>query len=83
MTPKSLTCQAVIELLLEYLDESLTPEVLEAFERHLEGCPACVAYLDTYKKTRELTGEVSRVPMPDEMKARLRAFLLERLARGA
>jgi len=83
MTPKSLTCQAVIELLLEYLDESLTPEVLEAFERHLEGCPACVAYLNTYEKTRELTGEVSRVPMPDEMKARLRAFLLERLARGA
>jgi anti-sigma factor RsiW len=83
MTPKSLTCQAVIELLLEYLEESLTPEVLEAFERHLEGCPACVAYLNTYKKTRELTGEASRVPMPDEMKARLRAFLLERLARGA
>ena len=83
MTPKSLTCQAVIELLLEYLEESLTPEALEAFERHLEGCPACVAYLNTYKKTRELTGEVSRVPMPDEMKARLRAFLLERLARGA
>lgn len=83
MTPKSLTCQAVIELLLEYLEESLTPEVLEAFERHLEGCPACVAYLNTYEKTRELTGEVSRVPMPDEMKARLRAFLLERLARGA
>ncbi|PYM60742.1 MAG: hypothetical protein DMD79_15240 [Candidatus Rokuibacteriota bacterium] len=82
MTPKSLTCQAVIELLLEYLEESLTPEALEAFERHLEGCPACVAYLNTYKKTRELTGEVSRVPMPDEMKARLRAFLLERLARG-
>ena len=41
-----------------------------------------MAYLNTYKKTRELTGEVSRVPMPDEMKARLRAFLLERLARG-
>jgi anti-sigma factor (TIGR02949 family) len=83
MTPKSLTCQAVIELLLEYLEESLTPEALEAFERHLEGCPACVAYLNTYKKTRELTGEVSRVPIPDEMKARLRVFLLERLARGA
>ena len=83
MTPTSLTCQAVIELLLEYLEESLTPEVLEAFERHLEGCPACVAYLNTYEKTREVAGEASRVPMPAEMKARLRAFLLDRLARGA
>jgi anti-sigma factor RsiW len=52
-------------------------------ERHLAGCPACVAYLKTYRKTQELTSEVTRVPMPEEMKARLRRLLLEQLAKGA
>jgi anti-sigma factor RsiW len=78
---RKLTCRDVIDLLAEYLEESLTPEVLEDFERHLDRCPACVAYLNTYKKTRELTGEVTRVPMPDDMKVRLREFLLEQLRR--
>jgi anti-sigma factor RsiW len=83
MTPDQLTCQDVIGLLVNYLDQSLTPEVLAEFERHLGGCPACVAYLRTYQRTRELTGEATHVAMPEEMKVRLRAFLLERVARGA
>jgi anti-sigma factor RsiW len=83
MTSDELTCQDVIGLLLEYLEESLTPEVLAVFERHLASCPACLAYLRTYQKTRELAGEATRVAMPEEMKTRLRAFLLERVTRGA
>jgi anti-sigma factor RsiW len=76
-----LTCRDVIGLLLEYLEETLTPDVLAAFDQHLERCPACVAYLHTYRKTRELAGEVARVPMPEEMKARLHEFLLAQLRR--
>ncbi len=83
MGARKLTCRDVIDLLLDYLEEGLTPDVLEEFERHLERCPACVAYLNTYKKTRELTGEVTRVSMPEDLKARLRALILEKLARGA
>lgn len=76
-----LTCKGVIDLLLEYVEETLTPEVATALEQHVAGCPACVAYLNTYRKTQELTGQVTRVPMPQEMKARLRQFLLEQLAK--
>jgi hypothetical protein len=43
------------------------------------------AYLRTYRRTSAAAGEVQRAhaprDMPDEMKARLRAFLLARLAR--
>jgi len=77
-----LTCKDVIELLLEFLESTLTPNVLGNVERHLDNCPACVAYLNTYKKTQELTGEVTRVPMPEDIKARLRQFLLEHLSRN-
>jgi len=76
-----LTCRDVIDLLVDYLEQSLPPETLEGFDAHLERCPACVAYINTYKKTRELTGEVTRVAMPDDMRTRLRQFLLDRLGR--
>ena len=76
-----LTCKDAIDLILDYLEEDLSPEALADFERHLEGCAPCLAYLNTYRKTRELTGPAGRLPMPPEMRARLHQFLLERLAR--
>ena len=76
-----LTCRDVIDLLVDYLEQSLPPETLEGFDRHLDQCPVCVAYINTYRKTRELTGEVTRVAMPEDMRTRLRQFLLDRLGR--
>lgn len=78
-----LTCEDVIGMLLEYLETTLSPETLAAFERHLAACPPCVAYLRTYRKTRELTGTAGRVEMPEDMKARIRELLQSRLGDGA
>jgi len=78
---QELTCRDVIDLLADYLEQSLPPETLEAFTRHLDTCPTCVAYINTYRKTRELTGEVTRVAMSEDMRVRLRQFLLDRLGR--
>jgi hypothetical protein len=41
-----------------------------------------MAYLNTYRRTRELIPGMVPAAMPDEMKARLRRFLLHRLARN-
>ena len=46
----SLTCQEVIEFVVQYLDGELTSEVHETFAEHLERCTACVAYIDSYEK---------------------------------
>ncbi len=40
---------------------------------------ACVAYLRTYRRTKDLTAQTERVEMPEEMKTRLRRFLLDKL----
>ncbi len=83
MELRELTCKEVIlDLLSDYLDAILSLDLVESLERHLRDCPPCVSYLNTYKKTRDLTGKVGRVEMPEEMKARLRQFLLEYLAKG-
>jgi anti-sigma factor RsiW len=76
---RPLTCRDVIGLLLDYLEEALDPDTVAAFERHLQDCAPCRAYLKTYDRSRRLVGEVSRVEMPDELKDRLRELLLGRL----
>jgi len=74
-----LTCHDVIELLADYLDQVLPPEIVADLERHLAGCEPCRAYLATYRRTRALGAQAARAEMPGEMKLRLRQFLLERL----
>lgn len=74
-----MTCKEAIEQVAEYLDRELTPGVLAELEAHLELCAPCRAYLATYRRTKELTAKVNRVVMPEEMKERLRRFLLGEL----
>ena len=74
-----MTCQDVIGLLLEYLEETLEEGVVRELEAHLEGCEPCRAYLATYRRTIAATGEAQRVEMPAEMRRHLAAFLAERL----
>lgn len=78
-----MTCKETIELLADYLESALDAQLIEQLETHLRDCGPCVAYLNTYRRTRELAGDASRVEMPEEMKARLRRFLLQALERRA
>ena len=78
---KQLTCKEVIlDYLADYLDKALSPEVIADLERHLADCPPCLAYLNTYKKTRDLTRQAIPQAMPEELKAHLRQFLMKHLA---
>ncbi|HSE94943.1 MAG TPA: zf-HC2 domain-containing protein [Methylomirabilota bacterium] len=82
MTGGADTCRDVVGLLLDYLEGTLGPGLVADLERHLQDCPPCQAYLRTYERTRRLTGEVTRVEMPAELKDRLRTWLLDRLQHG-
>jgi anti-sigma factor RsiW len=77
-----MNCKDAIGVLADFLEQSLSPEVLAELERHLDDCAPCRAYLETYRKTVELTGRAEQVEMPEEMKARLRSLLLDELRRG-
>ena len=77
-----MTCKDAIAILADYLEATLTPELLEELEQHLRDCGPCRAYLATYKKTKALAADVSRVEMPEEMKQQLREFLLAQLRKA-
>ena len=74
-----MTCKEAIDVLGDFIEQTLTEALAGELEQHLRDCAPCRAYLSTYRKTRELTGRAGRVPMPEEMKKRLHRFLLDRL----
>ena len=74
-----MTCRDAIDVLAEFLDQTLSHEAGEALEVHFRDCPPCRAYLSTYRATRGLVGEAGRVEMPPEVRARLRRFLIDQL----
>lgn len=44
-------CEEFITFLADYLDGELPPETVERFQRHLDVCRSCTAYLATYRET--------------------------------
>ena len=70
-----MNCREAIDVLVDYLDATLTPDVLAQLEAHLRVCASCRAYLATYKRSAELAATVNRVEMPPEVRQRLRDFL--------
>ena len=81
--PTSLTCKDAIEILADFLDRTLTADVVERLTQHLRDCPPCAVYLRTYRKTRDLVAHAGRVEMPAELRARLRRFLVGELDKNA
>jgi anti-sigma factor RsiW len=73
------TCKDAIAILADYLESTLSPELVAKLEEHLRDCAPCRAYLATYRKTKSLAADAGRVEMPEEMKTRLREFLLAQL----
>jgi anti-sigma factor RsiW len=55
MSDLSVTCREVLTFLWAYLSGELEPEKKKDFDGHLKVCPSCVAYLDTYRTTVELS----------------------------
>jgi len=73
-----MSCRKVIELLLDYVNNELPPDQREHLEEHLQWCPPCVTYLETYQLTIRLTRQLPCEPPPEELLQRLRAALEER-----
>jgi anti-sigma factor RsiW len=53
-----LTCKELVELVTDYLEDSLPPETRLKMEKHLSGCDGCTNYLEQMRQTIRLTGQV-------------------------
>ncbi len=74
-----LTCQQIADFLLDYLTRELHPDTAAEFEEHLGICPDCVAFLNTYKKTVQVTRSLRYEDIPPEMEKRVSRFLQKKI----
>jgi anti-sigma factor RsiW len=58
MTAEELTCQELVGLVTDYLEEALTPEERGRFEAHLPRCPHCRLYLEQMRQTIAALGRI-------------------------
>ena len=71
-----MTCRELAELLIDFVSGDLPDDHRSRLENHLAICPPCVAYLETYRLTIQLTRRLpANDPLPPECEKRLRAAL--------
>lgn len=70
-----ITCRQLVEQLLDFIDDQLPAEYREQVEHHLCDCSSCVAYVESYRCTVQLTRRLPCVPLPRDLQAQLQLIL--------
>lgn len=68
-------CKKNFEMISEYLDGELGPDVCQQIEQHLMECPECQDCFDALKKSIALCRNSTREEIPQDMRERLRSKL--------
>lgn len=72
----AMKCQQIIDLLVEYIDGDLGPDKTRRLETHLDDCPPCVNFVETYRRTGTVCRRaLSSVEMPGAVESTLFEFL--------
>lgn len=71
----ALDCIALVELVTEYLEETLDPGQRGRLEQHLDECPGCSIYIEQMRQTIRALGRLRPRDVPsDALGPLLRAF---------
>jgi anti-sigma factor RsiW len=69
--PEDIACRDVVEVVSDYLDGGLAPDLREGLEMHLVICDGCDSYVDQMRKTILISGRLGETPLPESLEARL------------
>ena len=82
-----LTCQEVVELVTEYLENALLPEIRKRLEEHVDNCPGCASYIKQIQLTigmlRQLADESVFPTTKQELLQRFRNWKKDASSREA
>ncbi len=79
---KDIVCISGVELLMEYMEGMLPPDVRAAVDAHVAGCPRCVAFITSYQATPRILRDATASEMPADLQASLLAAVRSRLGRA-
>ena len=72
---ETLSCQELVELITDYLEDALDVSSRFAFERHIAGCPDCTRYLRQLETIVLATGRITLDDLaPEAEEALVEAF---------
>jgi anti-sigma factor RsiW len=70
-----MSCRDLVELVTEYLEETLPATDRVQFEKHLATCPPCQTYLEQMRQTIHAVGRLPREAISeDAMRGLLEVF---------
>ena len=67
----ALSCQELVELVTDYLEDALSLEDRQRFEEHIGGCDNCTRYLEQLRLTIRVVGTISTDDLSPEMEREL------------
>ena len=71
-----LKCTDVVENIMNYIDQELDQTTLFTLEKHLEICPECKSFVDTYTRMLNLSGNLKNQKfVTPEIRQRLKNLL--------
>ena len=73
MIVDGLTCKELVELVTEYLENTLPPHDRLRFEQHIAACRHCRLYLEQMRQTIQAVGRLTE----DSVQPEARETLLE------
>ena len=62
-----LVCQQMVELITDYLEETMPRSQRRRFEAHIAGCEHCTEYLEQMRRTIRLAGRLRAEDLSPEM----------------
>lgn len=69
----TITCQQVVEVITDYLEDVMYTDLRREFESHLALCPGCAEYLAQMRQTIRALGYVPATSLPAQAQAELLA----------
>lgn len=63
MDEQDLPCKEVVELVTDYLEQALLPEMNARIEEHLAECPGCDTYYEQVRQTIAALRKLTEAPM--------------------
>jgi predicted anti-sigma-YlaC factor YlaD len=74
-TPNGLACQEVVELVTDYLENTLLPEKRAQLETHLADCDGCTNYIEQVRLTISMLRGLAQEPVfPETQEELLQVF---------
>ena len=73
-----LRCRDTMSLLHDYLEGALEPGLRRQLDEHLADCPGCLGFLNTYRHTVSVAGDLRSADVPPELRRKLRSFIKQK-----